>query len=143
MPEPGQPPRLRGEAADEALRERLEPLAPGERPRIFVVAAVVCLLFSVVNAVGAATAPADDRPLLIGLVALGVALAAGIWRVQYWAAMGVQIAAAVTAVSAFLALLLRDDPVDIALGVLTLVGSATLFWRMVRPLGRMQAPPRG
>ena len=144
MPEPGVPgrDRLRGEARDEQLRARLEPLAPGERPTAITVAAVVALLLGAGNAIGAVVGEAADRPLLIGLAVFALVVAGGLLRTQDWAAMIALAASAVTAVWAFLSLLVADNVGAAAVSIVVLAASGVLFWSLIRPLGRMQAPPR-
>jgi hypothetical protein len=141
VPEPGTE-RLRGEARNEAIRATLEPLAPGERPRVVTFAAFLCLALGIANLAGAAADVGGDRPLLAGLAVLAFVLAVGLWRAEYWAAMGVQIAAAITAIYAFLSLLVASNLAAVLISLIALVGSGTLFWLMIRPLGRMQAPSR-
>ena len=48
----------RSRARDEAVRQGLEPLAPGERPRVVTVAAIVAFAFAIANVV--ATLTVDD-----------------------------------------------------------------------------------
>lgn len=141
MPEP----RLRGAARDEAIRAGIEPLAPGERPRVVTVAACVSLALAVLNLIGAATGYSvdrgdDTRTVLIGLGALSLALAYGLLRVRYWAALGFQMAAALTAIWAGLSLMVASNLAAVALSAGVLAASGTLFWLMIRPMARIQAP---
>jgi hypothetical protein len=136
-------PRLRGEQRNEAIREGLESLAPGERPRALTVAAGVAVVLGIVNLVAAAAGYGDEGQARDGLVILGVvmlAVAGGLWRVRYWAALGFQIAVSVTSIYAGLSLLVASNLAALALSALVLAASGTMFWLMIRPMARMQAP---
>lgn len=67
-------------------------------------------------------------------------LAIGLWRVQYWAALGFQGVCAITAIYAFLSLLVAANLAAAALSVAILLASGVMFWTMVRVMGRIQAP---
>jgi len=140
------PPRLRGEARNEELRAELEPLAPGERPKIIAVSAAITLVLAVVNGVLAATGyevdGANTTQSAIIFAAIMLALTVGLWQVQYWAAVGFQVVLGLTAVSAGLGLLVSSNLRALVLCVVLLVASGTLFWFLIRAMGRMQAPRR-
>ncbi len=137
-------PRLRGEARNEAIRAGIAPLAPGERPGVITIAAVITLLLAIVNGVLAATGYEVDGEnttvggIIFGAIMLG--LAAGLWRVSYWAAIGFQVVLGLTALSAGLALLVASNLAAVALSLTLLVTSGALFWFLIRAMARMQAP---
>ncbi len=132
----------RGEARNEALRAQLEPLAPGERPTPALAGALVCGGLAVANIVLAATGrEIEGGVAYLPVFALLLAgLAVGLWRVQYWAALGLQGVCAITAIYAFLSLLVSANLAGAALSLAILVASGALFWSMVRVMGRIQAP---
>jgi hypothetical protein len=138
MPEP----RLRGEARNEAIRAQLAPLEPGERPAPVVAGALVCAGLAVANVVLAvAGREIDGGAAYLPVFALLLGgLAVGLWRVQYWAALGFQGVCAITAIYAFLSLLVAANVAAAALSVAILLASGVMFWTMVRVLGRIQAP---
>ena len=45
----------RGRARDDEIRAALEPLAPGERPRVVTIAAIVAFVFALANVAAALT----------------------------------------------------------------------------------------
>jgi hypothetical protein len=47
--DPAKPPRKTAEEKNAAVRAQIEPLAPGERPRVLKVAAVYCALLPTAN----------------------------------------------------------------------------------------------
>ena len=77
--------------------QSLEPLAPGERPRVVTIAAIVAFVFAIANVV--ATLTGDDlvlrpaatrRSLAIVTTALLVVAGVGMLARQYWAVLGFQ-----------------------------------------------------
>src|SRR5438046_2782892 len=85
-------PRLRGEAANEAARARLPPLAPGERPPALRIATGVAVLMAVGNLVAAAAGATPDMKgaanYTVVTTALLLGAAAGMWRARYWGVLG-------------------------------------------------------
>ncbi len=114
----------RSEQKNEEARAALVPLAPGERPTAVTVGAVVAAALGLSN-LGLYIAGVDIRgedanagALLFGGLMLTAAW--GMWRVRYWAVLGMQ-----------------------ALLALAVIGSAgTLFWFMVKAMARIQMPTR-
>jgi hypothetical protein len=139
----------RSRAKDEAARAKLEPLAPGERPRAVTVGAIVAGAAAIANLVAliAGFEPGETQKTVT--TAFGTALlaivAVGMWRARYWAVLGMQTLLAITIVIASLSLL---TAINVAAGILivAIVGAAgTLFWFLVRAMARIQmpeAPPR-
>ena len=130
---------------DEAVRATLTPLAPGERPPALKVAIGVALALALANVVAfAAGAQPGAGPAALGLVFVAVMLLAawGMWRRRYWAVLGFAALMALIAVVFALFLLLASNVLAVVL-CLAVAGSAGwLFWKLIRVMGRMQAPPR-
>jgi hypothetical protein len=147
----------RSELKNQRVREQLEPLAEGERPRIVTIGAVISALIALAIvaawAAGAETRVfsssgtqiGSERPsplevfppaLLFGVMAWGM------WRARYWAVLGFQAVMAIIMVGGFLALITTES-VGRALGILlVLLVAGTLFWFTVKGLARIQMPER-
>jgi hypothetical protein len=141
-------PRLRGEAANAAVRATLEPLRPGERPAPVTFAAAVAVVIGVANLV-LLVAGYDIRGNhttnsfgTILFAALMFAAAWGMFRARYWAVLGFQCLLAVTCVVAALALLVASNVAAVILCVAVLAFCGTLFWKLVRAMARIQMPRR-
>ncbi len=136
----------RSERRNQAVREGLEPLRPGERPTPVTVAAVLALVLAVANF--AATAATGDLSgdgnrltftVLSTVVLLGCAI--GMWRRKYLAVLGFEIVLGLQLSFLGLALLVGAFEGWQMLGALVVfVALATLFWKLVRPMARLQMP---
>ena len=147
MDDPEQQPRLRGAARDEAIRAGIEPLAPGERPTAVTVAAALCAGLGSVNLLLWATGiGVDRRPsvAVVGIFALvAFSAAAGLWQVRYGAVIGFQAVLAGTVIVSSLSVLVAANALAIVLCAAVILLGGWLFWKLVRVLARMQAPPPG
>ncbi len=136
----------RSEQRNEAVRQGLEPLRPGERPAPVTIAAVLALVLAVANF--AATAATGDLSgdgnrltftVLSTVVLLGCAI--GMWRRKYLAVLGFEIVLGLQLSFLGLALLVGAFEGWQMLGALVVfVALATLFWKLVRPMARLQMP---
>jgi hypothetical protein len=136
----------RSEERNEAIRQSLEPLAPGERPGAVTVAAVVAVLLAIANtialALGEQVGGEDARVSAVAFSVILLVAAWGMWRAKYWAVLGFQALLAVQIILAALALLVADSAwVAIVLTTIVLLGG-WLFWKLVRALARLQMPER-
>jgi hypothetical protein len=137
----------RSEAKNEAVRAELEPLAPGERPRIVTIAALVALGLALANVgLWLAGVKVSGREPNVGSTVLQavilIAAAAGMWRAKYWAVLGFQALLGLTILLAALALLVASNPLE-AVVCLAIIGlGGWLFWKLVRALARLQMPER-
>ena len=135
----------RGRARDEAARQELEPLAPGERPKAVTVAAMIAALLIPLN-VGAGllvggTESGQITFAVLQSVILAIA-AGGMWLGKYWAVLGFQALLAIQILLLSLALLTVEN-VFVGLGVAVLVGAlGYLFFKLIRAMARMQMPER-
>ncbi len=138
-------PRLRGEAAAEATRAGLEPLAPGQRPGAVTVAAIAAGLLGVLNvalyAAGVRAAGGSfGGTVVVGLVLLVAAW--GMWRSRYWAVLGFECLLGITAVFAALSLLVASSIGGAVRATVVLVAAGWLFYKLVRAMARLQMPTR-
>jgi hypothetical protein len=133
---------------NQEARERLLPLADGQRPPVVTVAAIVCGLvaLSIVVAYAAGAKPDGESPRVAQVAApaliMGV-LAWGMWRARYWAVVGFQLVLAFLIFAAFYGLALEASSLGgfLAGGGLLLVSSA-FFVLMVKAMARIQMPHR-
>ena len=138
----------RGRARDDAIRAGLEPLAPGERPRVVTLAAVVAFLLATANAAAAltgndlASATGDPSVATAITTALLVVAAVGMLARQYWAVLGFQTILGIQIVFFSLYLIGVQKWLDAIVPVLAIGLLGWLFWKLVRAMARLQMPPR-
>jgi hypothetical protein len=139
----------RGRARDEAIRQSLEPLAPGERPRAVTIAAIVAFAFAVANVIATLTVGelSSDQgdPTLFAIVTTAILVLAGIGMLarRYWAVLGFQCILGLQIVVFSLALLRVQKW---WLGILMTIAIfllGWLFWKLIRAMARLQMPVRG
>ena len=137
----------RAREKDEAAREALVPLAPGERPWPIAVSAILALVFALANVilVLAGWEVNGRRPIASGLIfaAVMVAAAVGIWRMKYWAVLGWQVLLALTFFGAMLSLLRAANLAAVLLSVVVMGITGPLFWFLIRQMARIQMPRSG
>jgi hypothetical protein len=130
-------------------RAKLEPLGPGERPRAVTVGAAVSVLLALVFSVSAGLAIAgvhaggrDIRPApIILFAAVFWAMAVGMWRSRYWAVLGFQTILLLMMLASAVGLVAVSSVLQAVGTTLLLLGSGTLFYFMIRAMGRIQMPP--
>jgi hypothetical protein len=139
----------RGRARDDAIREGLEPLDPGERPRAVTVAAIVAFAFAAANVAAALTgndlSASDGNASAATAVTTALLLLAGVGMLlrQYWAVLGFQTILALQIIFFSLALL-RVQKWWLAILMVIAIGLlGWLFWKLIRAMARLQMPDRG
>jgi hypothetical protein len=146
-PAPADPARpSRSELRNAELRERLEPLAEGERPGAVTAGAIVSLALAALVVIGyVAGARVGGRGTLGGallLAAILLAAAWGMWNVRYWAVLGYEALLAFQVIIAALSLLVASN-LWAALLCLAVIGlGGWLFWKLIRAMARIQMPQR-
>ena len=144
QPQPKQP--SRSELKDAEARAALVPLEPGERPVAVTVGAIVAALLGLSN-LGLYIAGVDIRgedanagALLFG--GLMLAAAWGMWKVRYWAVLGMQalLGLLIIVFSIFAMTAASIWALLLALGIVGAAG--TLFWFMIKAMARIQMPTR-
>jgi hypothetical protein len=146
-PAPEPKPPSRSEAKNEAARRKLEPLAPGERPLAVTVGAILCGLIAVGNviplALGTKVEGAKVQPSgVILLSGLMIVAGIGMWKVRYWAVLGLQALLAITVVIAGLSILFANNWAAVALCLGFGLPGGFLFWKLVGAMARIQMPAR-
>lgn len=138
----------RAEQRNQEARERLEPLAEGERPTVVTLGAVISALIalSIVGSYLAGVKVNGEPPkfpqvaapaLIMGMMAWGM------WRARYWAVLGFQLILVVLLFSAFFGLIAGASTVLQFVGTTALlVGAGTFFYFMVKAMARIQMPTR-
>jgi hypothetical protein len=142
-------PYARSAARNEAARAALEPYAEGERPWAIVVCAVLATIFGGYNLVsfllGDKLRVDGQKPGTAGVLLFALVMftcAVGMWRMRYWAVLGFQ--ALLVFVLLFLSILLIkvSNLAGLAVCLVGLSVGGTLFYKLVRAMGRMQVPVR-
>jgi hypothetical protein len=128
------------------IRAGLEPIAPGERPAVLRLSAVLAALIAAGNLIAlAAGATVNGRRPVVEALVLSVLMAGfavGLWRKRYLAVLAWEALLAVTLVYATLSLMLASNLAAVLLCVALIAVAAPLFWLLVRIMARLQAPPR-
>ena len=143
-----QPPRQpsRSEQKNAEARAALVPLEPGERPAAVTVGAVVAAIFGISNFVmyAARVEIRGQEPnagvLLFG--ALMLAAAWGMWKVRYWAVLGMQALLALIILAFSISAMTVSSVLGVTIVVVVIAGAGTLFWFMVKAMARIQMPTR-
>jgi hypothetical protein len=137
----------RSEQRNAEVRAALKPLAPGERPAALVTAAVVAALLGAAN-LAALIAGVDvqgEEPSAIGVLAFCAVMfvaAGGLWLARYWAVLGFEALLGIIVVFFSLFLLRASNLLAVVICVPIIVGAGWLFWKLIRVMGRLQAPQR-
>jgi hypothetical protein len=138
----------RYEERNTEARAKLEPLEQGERPRAVTVGAVASSLLAILFTVSAVLALAgveaggrDIKPLpIIVFAAVLWAMAIGMWRARYWAVLGFQTVLLLVMLASAFGLVVVGSVLQAVGTTLLLLGSAALFYFMIRAMARIQMP---
>jgi len=130
---------------DEIARASLQPLNEGERPTPLLVAVAVAGVLAIAIVIGTFTIHNLSRHggslpggvFLAGVLAL---LAVGMYRRRYWAVLGFQALLAFQLLVTSLALVVASTILAAVLCLASIVLTGWLFWKLVRVMGRIQAP---
>ena len=146
--ETGERKRISSEERNALVRAQIEPLAPGERPPALIVAASVCVLLAAGNLITMAAGvevSGEQNPVGRSIVlafALSL-LAGGIWSRSAIALLIFEALLIVTILFGFFGILSAANATALIASVAVLALSATLFWKLIRVLARVQAPQHG
>ncbi len=139
------PKESRAEQRSALVRARLEPLAPGELPTALLVAIALAALLGLVNLAGyLAGARVGGQRLGPGILSfslvMGVAVA-GMWGRRYWAVLAFEAFLALIVLYFCLLLILASNLEALVLCLVVIAAGSWLFWKLVRVMARLQAPP--
>jgi hypothetical protein len=137
----------RAEERNAEVRAQLAPLAPGERPPALVVATVVAALLGTANLVAliAGVEVQGEQPTAVGVLAFCVVMyvaAAGLWLARYWAVLGFEALLGLIVLFFSLFLLRASNVLAVVVCVAIIGVAGWLFWKLIRVMGRIQAPQR-
>jgi len=136
----------RSEERNEALRAALVPLGPDERPPALRVAIGVALALALANLVafilGADVPGSGSRTGGLLFVAVMLVAAWGMWQRRYWAVLGFAALLALITVAFSLLLLIASNVLAVVVCLAFAIAAGWLFWKLIRVMGRMQAPRR-
>jgi len=137
--------RARTEAQNAAARARLEPLRPGERPWPLRISVAITALAALVNLIAFAAGVKFSGDKLsagevVTFVLLMGLLAAGMWRRSGAAVLLFMALLAVIVVLFSLFLIEASNALGVVVPLIFIGGGGYLFWKLVRVLGRIQAP---
>jgi hypothetical protein len=138
----------RYEERNTEARAKLEPLEEGERPKAVTAGAIVSSALAIVFTVSAVLAIAgvdaggrDIKP--VPIIVFGIvlwAMAVGMWRARYWAVLGFQTVLLLVMLASAFGLVVVSSVLQAVGTTLLLLGSATLFYFMIRAMARIQMP---
>ena len=139
--------RSKSEAKNQAVRDSLEPLAPGERPLAVTIASIAAGILAVANlivylmsdhAVGADRGKEVFQTLMIcGILAVA---SWGMWRAKYWAVLGFQTVLGLQVIILSLSILKAKNIWVVLLFLAIIALSSVLFWFLIRAMARIQMP---
>jgi hypothetical protein len=138
----------RGRARDDEIRANLVPLAPGERPRVVTIAAIIAFVFAAGNAGAALTgndiSSAGGDPSMTTAVTTALLLVAGFGMLarQYWAVLGFETILGLQIVFFSLYLIGVQSLVDAIIPLVAIGLLGWLFWKLVSAMARLQMPKR-
>jgi hypothetical protein len=142
----------RSEARNAEARAQLEPLAPGERPTVVTIGALVSAAIAASILIGwlagakvdVSGSELDERPRFLSQVLppaiLFSIMAWGMWRARYWAVLGFEAIMAIIMIGAGLTLVAATSVFKALSAVLVLAAAGALFWFTVKALARIQMP---
>jgi hypothetical protein len=138
----------KAEERNQAAREALQPLAPGARPTVVTVGAVVAGLIAASIIIGyvAGVKVNGETPKLPQVLAPALIMSVmswGMWKARYWAVLGFQLILVFLIFSAVYGLALQAATVgQVAATLALLVVSGSFFFFMVKAMARIQMPER-
>jgi hypothetical protein len=137
----------RAEQRNAEVRAQLEPLKPGERPPALVAAALLATALGTANLVAwiAGVEVEGSQPSAFGVLAFCAVMfvaAVGLWFARYWAVLGFEALLGLIVVFFSLFLLRASNLLAVVVCVAIISVAGWLFWKLIRVMGRIQAPQR-
>ena len=137
----------RSQRRDAEARANLKPLAPGERPMIIRVSALLAAALALANLIAWAAGDKINgkHPAAGGiLIFSGVmgACAVGLWRMWYGAVLGFMALLAIIGTLFSLYLVEASNALGFIVAPIIIVVAGYLFFKLVRVLSRIQMPQR-
>ena len=136
----------RSEVRNAEARAALTPLEPDERPLPVTIGAALALLFGLSNfgmyAAGVEIRGQEPNAGVLVFGALMLYAAWGMWKVRYWAVLGMQALLALIIVAFAVSAMTAAGLLGVVICVVVIAGAGTLFWFMVKAMARIQMPRR-
>jgi hypothetical protein len=137
----------RAEERNAAVRAELAPLAPGERPRPLIAAAALAVALGAANLVALIVGVdvEGQQPSAAGVLVFCAVMflaAGGLWQARYWAVLGFEVLLGLIVLVFSLFLLRASNLLAVAVCIPIIAIAGWLFWKLVRVMGRIQAPQR-
>jgi len=140
----------KAEEKNRKVRESLEPLPEGARPKAVTIGAifgVIVALISWVSVVIAVLGVEIDgsRPNLAQPIAVAVVMslmAWGMWRARYWAVLGFQMLLVLLIIALIIGMVMAGSWALFFGNLVLLILLGTLFFFMVKAMARIQMPER-
>ncbi|HWE13700.1 MAG TPA: hypothetical protein VG365_09325 [Solirubrobacteraceae bacterium] len=137
----------RSQRRDAEARAALKPLAPGERPPVILVSALVAAGLALANLIAyiAGDKIGGSRPGASGIIVFSVvmlACAMGLWRMWYGAVLGFMALLAIIVTIFALLLIEASNVLGVVVALVIVIGGGYLFFKLVRVLSRIQMPRR-
>jgi hypothetical protein len=135
----------RSEARNQEIRAGLAPIVPGERPAPFAVAAALLAVLALANLVLLAagwevSGEGSSTAYVVGFSAVTLVAAVGVWRMAYLAVLATQALLGISIAIAGLGLLVASNVQAALVSLAVICGAGTLFWKLIRPMARLQIP---
>jgi hypothetical protein len=127
---------------DAQAREKLRPLAPGERPLGLQLAVALAALVALANLVLVVVSSGAHRGEGLAFGVLMAAAAVGMWQRRYLAVLAFELLLGLSTVYATLSLAFASNLAAALLALAVIVICAPVFWLLVRVMARIQTPPR-
>jgi hypothetical protein len=137
--------RRSSEERNAEARAQLPPLAEGERPGAVTAAAILATVVGLLNIVLYLAGARVKGATFAGTVGVGAVLllaAVGMWRARYWAVLGFEMLLGISCVIATLSLFVASNVTGAVRAVLVIAICGTLFWKLIRAMARIQMPER-
>jgi thiamine-phosphate pyrophosphorylase len=137
--------RARTEASNAAARAKLKPLEPGERPWPLSVAAGLAALSGLVNLIAYASGDKVNGSKLsageiVAFALIAFILAAGMWQRNGLAVLAFMAVLGIVVVLFSLFLIEASNLLGVLVPLAFIGVGGWLFWKLIRILGRIQAP---
>jgi hypothetical protein len=137
----------RSQRRDAEARANLKPLAPGERPMIIRISALLAAALGLANLIAwvAGDKIHGKHPAAGGILvfsALMCACAVGLWRMWYGAVLGFMALLAIIGTLFSLYLVEASNALGFIVAPVIIVVAGYLFFKLVRVLSRIQMPQR-
>jgi hypothetical protein len=139
----------KAEFKNQAVRESLEPLAPGERPTVVTVGAIFAAVVAAIFWTSAAVALFTGAEVngvqpnifqLAGTASVMTLMTYGMWKARYWAVLGFQMLLVLFIIAAIAGLVVAGTLLQMFSTLALTIGLSVMFWFMVKAMARIQMP---